>query len=439
MLSINAPLAVVAMLAMPIIAVLGVSMRKAIFPISWLIQARLARVATVVDENINGVRIVKAFAAESRQLTQLGSAADAVRWAYRKDADIRSRWSPTLESLPRLGLALVLLCGGWMVIEGHASVGAIIAFNSYVLMLQPPFRMLGMMIMMGQRAAASAQRIYEVLDTRSEITEPAEPIVAAVAGDVEFDQVEFSYPNGTVALRGLSLHIRAGETVAVVGRTGSGKSTIGRLLARFYDTAAGSVRLDGRDVRDYALENLRDQVGIVPDEPFLFSVSVHDNIAYGRPHVDRAQVVAAARAAGADGFIRELSDGYDTVIGERGYTLSGGQRQRIAIARALLVNPPVLVLDDATSAIDVRVEQHIHDALRGLMDGRTTIIVAHRLSTIALADTVLLIEDGQVIAQGTHVELLTTEPRYRQVLASLDPAASPLEAGAHPLEEGALA
>jgi ATP-binding cassette, subfamily B, bacterial len=420
MLSINVPLAIVAMLSMPIIAVLGVSMRKAIFPISWLIQSRLAGVATIVDENINGVRIVKAFAAEPRQLTLLGKAADSVRWAYRRDADIRSRWSPTLESLPRLGLALVLLCGGWLVIEGQTSVGTIVAFNSYVLMLQPPFRMLGMMIMMGQRAAASAQRIYEVLDTKTEIVESATPIRSAVSGDVVFDNVEFSYPNGTVALRGLDLHIRAGETVAVVGSTGSGKSTIGRLLARFYDITGGTVRLDGRDVRDYALDSLREQVGIVPDEPFLFSVSVHDNIAYGRPHADRAQVVAAARAAGADGFIRELADGYDTVVGERGYTLSGGQRQRIAIARALLINPPVLVLDDATSAIDVRVEQHIHEALRDLMVGRTTIIVAHRLSTIALADTVLLVDDGRVIAQGTHTELLADEPRYGQVLASLN-------------------
>ncbi|MDI1461488.1 ABC transporter ATP-binding protein [Catellatospora sp. KI3] len=419
MVSIDAPLAVVAMATMPLIAVLGVWMRKAIFPVSWLIQARLARVATLVDENVSGVRIVKAFAAEQRQLTTLAAAADRVRWAYRRDAEIRSRWAPTLESLPRLGLALVLLCGGWMVIEGDASIGTIVAFNSYVLMLQPPFRMLGMMIMLGQRAAASAQRIYEVLDTHSEITERPDPVRARVHGDVEFAGVEFAYPNGTVALRGLDLRVPAGATVAVVGRTGSGKSTLGRLLARFYDADAGAVRVDGRDVRDYALDTLREQVGIVPDEPFLFSVSIRDNIAYGRPDADLADIVAAATAAGADDFVRALPDGYDTVVGERGYTLSGGQRQRIAIARALLVNPPVLVLDDATSAVDVTVEQRIHAALRDLLAGRTTIIVAHRLSTIALADTVVLIEDGRVAAQGTHTELLATEPRYGEVLASL--------------------
>ncbi|MEV4410354.1 ABC transporter ATP-binding protein [Catellatospora sp. NPDC049609] len=419
MLSIDAPLAVVAMATMPVIALMGVWMRKAIFPVSWLIQARLARVATTVDEAINGVRIVKAFAGEQRQVTLLASAADSVRWAYRRDAHIRSRWSPTLENLPRLGLAMVLLCGGWMVIEGHTSVGAIVAFNSYVLMLQPPFRMLGMMIMMGQRAAASAQRIYEVLDTRSEITERPDPVRTRIRGDVELTGVEFAYPDGTVALSGLDLRIPAGTTVAVVGRTGSGKSTIGKLLARYYDTTAGQVLVDGRDVRDYALDTLRAQVGVVPDEPFLFSVSIRDNIAFGRPDAPLADVVAAAEAAGADGFVRALADGYDTVIGERGYTLSGGQRQRVAIARALLVNPPVLVLDDATSAVDVHVEQRIHDALRGLLHGRTTIIVAHRLSTIALADTVVLVDGGRVAAQGTHAELLATEPRYSEVLATL--------------------
>jgi ATP-binding cassette, subfamily B, bacterial len=416
MLSINVPLAIVAMAAMPVVGVLGVYARKAIFPVSWLIQARLARVATVVDENTNGVRIVKAFAAEQDQLTKLASEADRVRWAYRREAAIRSWWSPTLEGLPRLGLALVLLFGGWMVIDGHTSVGAIVAFNSYVLMLQPPFRMLGMLIMLSQRAAASAQRIYEVLDTKSELADG--PATATLRGDIEFDDVDFVYPLGTVALRGMSLRITPGETVAVVGRTGSGKSTIGRLLARYYDVTGGAVRIDGRDVRSYTLSSLREQVGMVPDEPFLFSVSLRDNIAYGKPGATLEEVELAARAAGADEFIRGLPHGYDTVVGERGYTLSGGQRQRIAIARALLVNPPVLVLDDATSAIDVTVEQAIHRSLREMLAGRTTLIVAHRLSTIALADRLLLVADGRVIADGTHRSLLESEPRYAEVLAS---------------------
>lgn len=418
MLSINVPLAIVAMAAMPVVGVLGVYARKAIFPVSWLIQARLARVATVVDENTNGVRIVKAFAAEQNELTKLASEADRVRWAYRKEAAIRSWWSPTLEGLPRLGLALVLLFGGWMVIQGQTSVGAIVAFNSYVLMLQPPFRMLGMLIMLSQRAAASAKRIYEVLDTKPDLADG--PLVEKLRGDIVFDGVDFVYPLGTVALRGMSLHIRPGETVAVVGRTGSGKSTIGRLLARYYDVSGGRVLVDGRDVRQYRLAALREQIGMVPDEPFLFSISLRDNIAYGRPDASSAEVQRAAQAAGADEFIRELPHGYDTVVGERGYTLSGGQRQRIAIARALLVNPPILVLDDATSAIDVTIEQRIHGALKELLAQRTTIIVAHRLSTIALADRVLLVEEGTVIADGTHQSLLASEPRYATVLASYE-------------------
>jgi ATP-binding cassette subfamily B protein len=287
-------------------------------------------------------------------------------------------------------------------------------------MLQPPFRMLGMMIMLGQRASASARRIYEILDTRSEVVDPADPVEAELAGDVRFEGVRFAYPNGTLALDGLDLHVRQGETVAIVGGTGSGKSTLGRLAARFYDVTTGRVTIDGRDVRTLRLSSLRDQVGIVPDEPFLFSLSIHDNIAYGRPDADRATVVAAAVAAGAHDFVEALPQGYDTVVGERGYTLSGGQRQRIAIARALLVNPPVLILDDATSAIDVTVEHRIHESLRTLMQGRTTLIVAHRLSTIGLADRVVLIENGRVIADGTHQSLLATSPEYSRVLASSD-------------------
>ncbi|MGX6607610.1 ABC transporter ATP-binding protein [Micromonosporaceae bacterium Da 78-11] len=418
MLTINVPLAVVAMVTMPIIGILGVSMRKAIFPISWMIQARLAEMATVVDENVQGVRIVKAFAAEGRQLRALGESADRIRWAYRQDARIRSRWNPLLDNLPRLGLALVLLIGGLMVIDGHTTVGTIVAFNSYVLMLQPPFRMLGMMIMMGQRASASARRIYEILDTPSDIVDDPAAVEQPVRGDLEFVDVSFAYPNGTLALDGLDLRVRAGETVAVVGGTGSGKSTLGRLAARFYDVSSGRVTVDGRDVRTVALASLRDQVAIVPDEPFLFSLTIHDNIAYGRPGASRESVERAAVAAGADEFVRELPEGYDTMVGERGYTLSGGQRQRIAIARALIVNPPILILDDATSAIDVTVEQRIHSSLREQMRGRTTLIVAHRLSTISLADRVVLMEAGRVIADGTHASLLETEPRYAQVLAA---------------------
>ncbi|HEY3942668.1 MAG TPA: ABC transporter ATP-binding protein [Acidimicrobiales bacterium] len=421
MLTINVPLALVAMATMPLVLWTGIKMRKSMFPVSWLIQSRLADVATIVDENINGVRVVKSFAAEQAQLSTLARAADKLRWSYVKDADLRAKWTPTIQNLPQLGLALVLLVGGYMTIHGGFTVGDIVAFNSYLFMLQAPFMMLGMIIMMGQRAAASAGRIYEVLDEQPTIVDrPGAVDLVHCEGDVQFDHVDFAYEPGTPVLEDFDLRLRPGETVALVGRTGSGKSTVSRLLTRFYDVDGGVIRVDGHDVRDLTLTSLRAQVGMVLDEPFLFSVSVRDNIAYGHPTADFADIEAAAVAAGADGFIRQLADGYDTVVGERGYTLSGGQRQRIAIARTLLVNPPVLVLDDATSAIDVQVEQQIHGALRQLMEGRTTLIIAHRLSTISLADRVVLIDAGHVVADGTHTELLVTTPLYAEVLAQAE-------------------
>ncbi|HEY5024677.1 MAG TPA: ABC transporter ATP-binding protein [Acidimicrobiales bacterium] len=426
MLSINVVLAFVAMATMPFVFLVGHRMRKGMFPVSWLIQARLADVATIVDENVNGVRVVRSFAAEKEQLRTLAKAADKVQWGYVKDADLRARWTPAVQNLPQVGLALVLGFGGYMVIHGTLGLGAIVAFNSYLLMLQAPFMMLGMIIMMGQRAAASAERIYEILDEEPTIVDrPGALDLVDCTGDIRFEKVGFSYgPDLPLVLRHLDLHLRPGETVALVGRTGSGKSTVARLIPRFYDVTQGAFTIDGHDVRDLTIESLRANVGVVLDDAFLFSVSIRDNIAYGRPDADIADVETAARAAGADAFIRELPEGYDTVVGERGYTLSGGQRQRITIARTLLVNPPILVLDDATSAIDVQVEQQIHDALRVLMEGRTTLIVAHRLSTISLADRVVLLEDGRIIADGTHTELLETTPQYAEVLAQAEPDAA---------------
>ncbi|MGO9901398.1 MAG: ABC transporter ATP-binding protein [Solirubrobacteraceae bacterium] len=418
MLSINVPLAFVAMSTLPFVFVLGVRMRRVMFPVSWLISARLAEVATIVDENINGVRVVKSSVAEQRELTTLAKAADALQWAYIKDADLRARFTPAVQNLPQVGLALILLFGGYLAIHGQLQVGAILAFSAYVVMLQAPFQMLGMLVMLGQRASASAKRIYEILDEQPTVVDaPGAIELTHCRGDVRFEAVDFAYPGGPLVLSNFSLHLTPGETVAMVGRTASGKTTVSRLLPRFYDVTAGRVLIDGHDVRELSMSSLRAQIGVVLDEPFLFSISIRDNIAYGLPGAGIEQVRAAACAAGAEEFILALPDGYDTVVGERGYTLSGGQRQRIAIARTLLVNPPILVLDDATSAVDVQVEQEIHEQLRVLMEGRTTLIVAHRLSTIGLADRVVLLDGGRIVAQGTHAELLESTPLYVEVLA----------------------
>jgi len=418
MLSINWALALISMIVMPILYVVGIKMRRVMFPISWITQARLAEVATIVDENVNGVRVVKSFAQEEAEIDRLADAAEGVAWAYIKDANIRAIWSPWVQNLPQLGLALVLLCGGWMVLHGDLAYPQILAFSLYLLMLQAPFMMLGQLVMMGQRARASAGRIFEILDENPEIVErPGAYDLLDVRGAIDFNHVTFTYDNGAEILRDFDAHLSPGETVAIVGRTGSGKSTVARLLDRFYDVSEGSITIDGHDLRYVTLTSLRENVGVVLDEPFLFSISIRDNIAYGRPDASLEEIQAAALAANADEFIVRLPNGYDTVVGERGYTLSGGQRQRIAIARTLLLNPPILILDDATSAIDVHVESGIYEALRGLMTQRTTIVIAHRISTIALASRVLLLDEGRVIASGTHEELLAREPLYSEILA----------------------
>ncbi len=420
MLSIHVGLTVVAVATVPITYLTGSALRNISFPMSWIVQGRQAEITTIVDENIQGVRVVKGFAAEERELRKLARGATRLRWANVELNDARARWGPLTENLPRFGLAGVLLYGGMLAVDGDITIGAIVAFNAYVVLVQAPFRFLSFLLILGQRAAASAGRIFEVLDERPTVSDrPGAVDLVEPAGEVAFDDVTFAYGDSAPVLRGFSLHVAPGETVAIVGRTGSGKSTIARLLARFYDVQDGSVRIDGRDVRDLTTASVRHHVGIVLDDPFLFSASVHDNIAYARPGASRDEVIAAARAAQAHEFITELSDGYDTVVGERGYDLSGGQRQRISIARTLLADPTVLVLDDATSAIDVRVEQLIHDTLHGTLGGRTTLLIAHRLSTIALADRVVLVEDGAVVADGTHAHLIATEPRYAAVLAKV--------------------
>ncbi len=423
MASIHLWLTLVAVAVLPFTYFTGTRLRNVSFPMSWIVQGRQAEIATIVDENVQGVRVVKGFAAEERELHKLARAATRLRWANVSLNDARAKWGPLTENLPRLGLAAVLLYGGILTIDGDITVGAIVAFNAYVVLVQAPFRFLSFILILGQRAAASAGRIFEVLDERAGVVDrPGAVDLVDARGAVQFDDITFAYGGGEPVLNGFTLQVCPGETVAIVGRTGSGKSTIARVLARFYDVQQGMVSVDGHDVRDVTLASLRHHVGVVLDDPFLFSASVRDNIAFGRPDASIDDVVAAARAAQADEFIGELRDGYDTVVGERGYDLSGGQRQRIAIARTLLADPAVLVLDDATSAIDVQVESRIHEALHQSLGTRTTILIAHRLSTITLADRVVLLEGGQVVADGTHAQLLADEPRYAAVLARIEHA-----------------
>ncbi|MDE0664329.1 MAG: ABC transporter ATP-binding protein [Acidimicrobiaceae bacterium] len=427
MVWLSLPLTLVAMAPLPLVLYVGIRLRNRVFPLSWVTQARMADLATIVDENIQGAQIVRTFAQEHNQVRTLARSARRLRWAGTATADARARHAPIMEALPRLGLALVLLVGGLLAIDGSVAVGDIVAFNAYVLIMAAPFRMIGFVMIQWQRASAAAQRVFEILDESPEITERPDAVtLTEPVGRVELDDVTFAYTTSSSAAGGstrviedFSLTVEPGETVAVVGRTGSGKSTIARLLPRFYDVDRGAVRIDGIDVRDLCLSDLRRAVTVVTDDPFLFATSVRDNVAFARPDADEASVAVALVDAAAGRFVASMPSGTDTELGERGSTISGGQRQRLAIARALLADPAVLVLDDATSAIDSEVEERIHAALRERRTQRTTILIAHRLSTIALADRVVFISGGRVAATGSHRELLATVPEYARVLTDI--------------------
>jgi ATP-binding cassette subfamily B protein len=423
-------LTLIAVAVGPALWFISVASRRKLFPASWDAQQQAANVAGVVEGAVTGVRVVKGFGQEEQEVERVEEASSFLYAARVRAVRLMARYNPALQAVPALGQVGVLALGGWLAIKHEISIGTFFAFSAYLAQMVAPVRALTGLITIGQEARASVIRVFEVIDSRPVLTEKPDAVTLPPGTpDVELDDVTFGYLASEPVLRGLSLRVRPGETLAVVGTSGSGKSTISLLLPRFYDVSRGAVRVGGYDVRDLTLDSLRASIGLVMEESFLFSDSVRDNIAYGRPGATREQIVAAARAAEADEFINGLPDGYDTVIGEQGLTLSGGQRQRVALARALITDPAILILDDATSAIDARVEAQIHATLRRVMAGRTTLLIAHRRSTLQLADRIAVLDEGRLVDAGTHEELTARCPLYRLLLAGPGDDAEGIDAG----------
>jgi ATP-binding cassette, subfamily B, bacterial len=411
-------LAALSLASVPFVVLVAFRYGKRSRPALQEAQQRIAELTADAEENVSGVRVVKAFAQEERQLDRFRHSVQRVFDQQILAIRIQALFGPLISFLPNLGLAAILLVGGREVIHGSLTVGQFTAFYAYLLMLISPMRTLGYMLSAAQRATASGNRIFQILDRTPEITTPPRASeLPAGPGRVSLSGVGLTFEGSPrAALHDVDLEIPGGRTIALVGAMGSGKSVLVSLLPRLYDVTAGSVTIDGADVRSVDLVSLRRAIAVVNDDPFLFSASIHDNIAYARPDASREAVQSAAQAAQAEAFISALPDGYDTLVGERGMTLSGGQRQRIAIARAILADPRILILDDATSSVDATTEQSIKEALGDVMAGRTTIVIAHRLSTIALADEIVVLEDGRVAAHGTHNELLTQSDLYREIV-----------------------
>jgi ABC-type multidrug transport system fused ATPase/permease subunit len=417
MLFIQPSLALITLAPVPLVIATAFRYGRYSRPALQEVQQRIAELTAEAEENISGIRIVKAFAREREQLARFARRVSRVFDQSMYATRLRAHYNPMISFLPNLGLAAVLLVGGRQVISGSLTLGQFTAFYSYLLMLMFPMRMLGMALGMAQRAVASGNRVFQVLDRGPRVTSPpnAQPLPLG-RGEVIFRSATLSYDGGAPALMDVDLRVAAGETIAIVGPTGSGKTTLAAAVPRLYDLTAGSVAIDGVDVRELDLHSLREQIAVVPDDGFLFSASVRENIAYAKPDALLDEIRLAARRAQIDSFIEGLPDGYDTRVGERGLTLSGGQRQRLAIARALITDPRILILDDATASVDATTERQIKEALREVMEGRTTFIIAHRLSTIALADRVIVMEDGRVSAQGTHEELLERSQLYGEIV-----------------------
>ena len=416
LLVFNWKLALISLAITPVLVVVAYRYSHVTHPTLREVQQKLADVATVAEENIVGVHVVKSFAQEPQESAKFHARSEAVFEQTVKANRQRALYVPFISWLPLLAQGAVLLVGARMVTSGELTVGGFVAFNLYLGMLVMPLRSLGMWIGQAQRATASGERIFQVMDEPEEIAEqPGAVELPPGDGDLRFEDVRFEYLAGRPVLDGVTLDVPAGRTIALIGQTGSGKTTLTSLVPRFYDTTGGRVLVDGVDVRDVKLISLRREIGVISQDPFLFSASVRENITFGAPDLDDVEVQRIAGLAQADEFVQELPDGYDTIIGERGITLSGGQRQRLAIARALAVDPRILILDDATASVDATTEARIRVGLREAMRDRTTLIIAHRLSTIALADEIVVLDEGRIAARGTHDELLETSPVYRDI------------------------
>jgi ABC-type multidrug transport system fused ATPase/permease subunit len=438
MIAINPALGLIALVPVPFVVAISYRYGRRARPAIQETQQRIGELTADAEENISGVRVVKAFARENRQLTRFRNTVDRVFSQAMVATRLEATYNPVIGFLPQLGLAAILLLGGESVIHTHLTLGQFTEFFLYVNMLITPMRSLGVTLNLAQRATASGARIFQVLDREPHLTDPPDPRpLPSGNGRVQLRGVTLRYEDphdelggsaqadgdrqapqsGRIVLDDIDLDVHAGRTVALVGATGSGKTSLVALISRLYDPVAGSVLLDGVDVRKLAVRSVRSAVAVVSDDPFLFSASVAENIAYARPDAPLTEIEQAARRAQAHGFVSSLPQGYDTEVGERGLTLSGGQRQRLAIARALLANPRVLILDDATSSVDASTEQSIKLALSEAMAGRTTFVIAHRLSTIALADEIVVLEHGRIVAQGDHDQLLVSSELYREIVA----------------------